>query len=828
MAKRSEEEGFSPLEVAEQRIQEARWKSVSRLDLSILRLHTLPESIGHLSQLKELYLFFNSIASLPKSIGQLTQLQVLDLGGNSLASLPEALGHLRELRRLDLSQNKLTSLPQSIGRLTQLEELYLDNNRLTSLPEAIKQLRSLKELYLQGNEDLGLPPEVLGPSWKQTMGREAKPSDPAQILDYYFRLRGGRRPLNEAKLILVGHGDVGKTCIVNRLLHDKFDPHELKTEGIRINSWPIRLRGEEEVRLNVWDFGGQEIMHSTHQFFLTQRSLYLLILNGRPGHEDFDAEYWLNLVRSFGGDSPVVIVLNKIREHPFDLNRGGLREKFPSIRDFVETDCADGTGIRRLREVIYRETDRLEHLRDSFPSAWFTIKDHLAGTRKNYMTFDEYRRLCATQGEKDPAAQNSLAFYLHSLGIALNFKDDPRLRDTHVLNPHWVTSGIYNILNARKLAEQKGALNIEDLATILKPDEYPPHMHPFLFDLMRKFELCFSFPEDDGRFLVPELLAKQQPVETEDFRPAQCLNFEYRYPTFPEGLLPRFIVRTHVLSTDLPRWRTGVILEFEGNRALVKADVQDKCVRIAVSGPKDGRRRLLAVIRSDFEHIHRSFKFQPIELVPLPDHPDVAVLYGELVVLEQNDIGTFPKVVAGDLLQLNVQGLLSGVDLEGVRRTTREAAHERPALRLFYSYSHKDEDLRNQLETHLKLLERLNLILHWHDRKITAGTEWKGQIDENLEQADIILLLVSADFLASDYCYDVEMKRAMERHEAKDARVIPVIVRDVDWSAAPFAKLQVLPTDAKAVTKQRSRDTAWRNVAEGIKKVLAEIQADRG
>ena len=129
---------------------------------------------------------------------------------------------------------------------------------------------------------------------------------------------------------------------------------------------------------------------------------------------------------------------------------------------------------------------------------------------------------------------------------------------------------------------------------------------------MRKFELCFTFPDDQGRYLIPELLDKQQPEEAEQFEPGECLNFQYHYPVLPEGLLPRFIVRTHVLSTRAARWRTGVILDWEGNRALVKADKEDKRVFISVKGPTSrGRRELLSVIRHDFEHIHRSFKFTP-------------------------------------------------------------------------------------------------------------------------------------------------------------------------------------------------------------------------
>ena len=144
----------------------------------------------------------------------------------------------------------------------------------------------------------------------------------------------------------------------------------------------------------------------------------------------------------------------------------------------------------------------------------------------------------------------------------------------------------------------------------------------------------------------------------------------------------------------------------------------------------------------------------------------------------------------------------------------------RNAMRLFYSYSHKDEALRNELETHLKIMHRRGLIDSWHDRKIRAGEDWKSEIDENLERADIILLLISADFIASDYCWEMEMKRALERHEVGEARVIPVIVRDVNWNDAPFGGLQALPENAKAVTTWPDKDTAWRDVSEGIEKVV--------
>jgi len=646
-----------------------------------------------------------------------------------------------------------------------------------------------------------------------------------EILRYYFRTRSGKHPLNQAKLILVGRGGVGKTSLINRLVHLRFDRHEMKTEGINVTEWPLFLNGNEYVRLNIWDFGGQEIMHATHQFFLTQRSLYLLVLNGREGGEDADADYWLKLIESFGSESPVIVVLNKINEHPFDLNRRALQQKYPAIREFIKTDCADRTGLVDLRRAIERETDRLEHLRDAFPASWFTIKDRLARMEKNYLTFDQYREVCTEEDETDRSAQESLAFYLHHLGIVLNFKDDPRLQDTHVLNPHWVTRGIYKVLNAERLERQKGEIGLKELSAILDETDYPRSMYSFIFDLMKKFELCFSFPEDDTRYLIPELLDKQEPEETAEFSPAECLNFEYHYPVLPEGLLPRFIVRTSSLSEGLKRWRTGVILRFEDCHALVKGDLQDKKVFIHVKGPAESRRRLLAIIRSDFERIHRDIrKLEPQEMVPLPEHHEETISYQDLLVLEKEGEKEIKLVAGGQVVKQDVQQLLNGVDLEGARRVEREFDLRGEAVRLFLSYSHKDESLRNELETHLKLMLRQRLIETWHDRLIDAGDEWKDKIDDNLERAEIILLLVSADFIASDYCYEKEMTRALELHEKGEARVIPVIGRDVNWTHAPFAKLQAMPKDGLAVTKWPDKDSAWRNVSEGIEKVAEEMR----
>lgn len=148
-------------------------------------------------------------------------------------------------------------------------------------------------------------------------------------------------------------------------------------------------------------------------------------------------------------------------------------------------------------------------------------------------------------------------------------------------------------------------------------------------------------------------------------------------------------------------------------------------------------------------------------------------------------------------------------------------------IEVFFSYAHEDEELKDELVKHLSFLKRQGVITAWHDREITAGTEWADEIDTHLNTARIILLLISSDFLASDYCYDIELTRAMERHVTGEACIIPIILREVDWKGAVFGKLQALPKNAEPITNWVNRDQAFADVARGIRKAVEELKRRR-
>jgi internalin A len=663
------------------------------LDLSGKGLTELPPEIGELTGLTELDLYSNQLTRLPPEIGRLTNLTELDLGGNQLTDLPSEIWQLLNLEMLYLLGNQLTELPPEISQLANLQLLDLDGNQLTKLPPEIGQLANLQLLDLRANQITTLPPEIGKLTNLETLylhfNRLSIPleileraNDPTAIINYYFQHRTGRKkPLNEAKMLVVGQGSVGKTSLVRLLTEGKYDPGENKTEGIDIRPWQVEVNNQN-VRLNVWDFGGQEIMHATHQFFLTKRSLYVLVMDARLGEEENRLEYWLKIIQSFGKDSPVIVVGNKVDQQGFDLDRRGLQAKYPNIKAFVETSCPTARGVEELKAVIKREVGALEHIHDQLLANWFAVKERLEGMKEDYIPFQEYVRLCREENVGDEVSQNTLIGFLHDLGLVLNFRDDPRLEETNILNPEWVTNGVYKILNSNMLFQSKGTLERQWLAEILDKRKYPKDKHLFILDMMRKFELCFDFDGfPDQRFLIPDLLTKEEP-DTGDWDGA--LAFQYHYSVLPTSIISRFIVRMQQYINQNTLWRTGVVLRNNaGNRALVKADIEDRKIFIWVGGPEQSRRRFLEVIRSHFDSIHKTIPgLAADEKVPLPAHPEIAVDYKHLLRLEVKGIADW--IPEGLEETVNVKRLLDGVETEESRRGRQEnrSREEKPELSL--------------------------------------------------------------------------------------------------------------------------------------------------
>ena len=599
------------------------------------------------------------LSEFPGEICDLTNLRILDISDNNIRNLPPEIQSLKNLVELNANNNQIENIPVEIGKLSKLKRLSLQNNPIQQLPSSIKALK-LEQLNLQGSK-LNIPPEIL-----------ARVTNASGIVEYYFSSE--TLPLREAKVILVGQSSTGKTSLINRLVHNTYNPHEGKTNGIAISEWSVNVLSEqgntfEPIRLNIWDFGGQEIMHATHQFFLTKRSLYLLVCNSRNSEADNRLYYWLKIIRSFGGDSPVIVVGNKIDEQSFNIGRRELMNKYPQIRAIFDTSCVDGRGIQDLSKTIAREIANLPHIFDPIPKKWFSIKDRLSSMGKNYLPYDEYKKICKREGVLQDYGQSTLIGFLHDLGTMIYFQDDPRLQELGILNPEWVTNGVYQIINSNSLFQSFGILSVKDLESILPQKEYSRSHYTFIINIMQKFELCYPFDNDTSRYLIPDLLHKEEP-DTGDWNKA--LAFQYKYSVLPSSVLSRFIVRMHPFISQNTVWHSGVVLKMDDSRVRVKADLDAGNITIEIDGG-NSRRDVLQKIRSQFESIHKTIPgLEFIEQIPIPGHPEIRPIdYKQLLLSESRKAYKFPVVGLDE--NIDVRQLLNGV----IDPTSKERQYER-------------------------------------------------------------------------------------------------------------------------------------------------------
>lgn len=538
------------------------------------------------SQTEELLLKGNSLSKFPEIISSITSLKKLNLSENKIEHLPDDIfDGLLNLEELDLSLNRLTYLPTSIGKLTKLRYLNLSGNRIPTLPIEIENLVSLEKLELLGNPIERAPVEI------EAQGTQG-------IINYYLSL-GENVKLYEAKLLIVGQGNVGKTFLMNRLVYGK-TPVTKTTEGIDIEAWYTNTESSEKFRINIWDFGGQEIYHSTHQFFLTKRSLYLLVWEARTDQHLISFDYWLNVIRLLSNESPTLMVLNKIDERIVSIDERSLKEKFKNIVSFHQVSAETGKNIDTLTEDIQKLIDKLPLIGDRLPKVWVEIREELESLMYNEISLNAYLVICNKHGLSNKKAL-FLSQYFHDLGVFLHFQEHFMLKNIVFLKPEWATNAVYKIMDAKSIIENNGEFSSSDLDTIL--EDYPIEKHPYLIELMKKFELCFQL--DANKFLVPELLKPEKVAFDWDY--SDNLRFEYHYDFMPAGILARFIVRVREMVDSNSYWKNGVIIKREQTQALVISDQFSRKIQIWVNG--QNKAFLLEIIRKELQHINNTLNY---------------------------------------------------------------------------------------------------------------------------------------------------------------------------------------------------------------------------
>ncbi|PML06262.1 COR domain-containing protein [Vibrio lentus] len=605
----------------------------------------------NLSQTKEIRLSRTTIESL-SFLSHTNKLELLQADGCGITELPNTFPD--SLKSLSLRHNDISNLPETIP--PQLSFANFEHCSLVNIPKQYLSRFSIVTASQHGYVDHDNLPNTLcitGNSVENPPLEILKGSK-SNIQSYIKSMVGETTQLNEAKIIFVGDGGVGKTSLMKRLVRDEFDDKESQTDGIEIEPYKVDLGEEGIVNASIWDFGGQQILQATHQLFLSKRSIYVLVVEDRKNdkHKDQDIEQWLTQINSLGGRPPILVVKNKIDENPnSDIQTQKLKTKFPNIVGFFEVSCDKRTGLERLDIALTECVRTLTMRKIALPRNWLNVKKQLKeqACSHDLLYLNTYKEICEQNDIHDRFAKDTLLGLLHDLGAVIAF-EELKSHNTAILNPHWITEGVYAIIRSEVLAENNGVITLEDAQNAL--DNYSKHNRfedkaSYILDAMRNFELC-HITEETNTYLIPALLPPQINLDTAwiELEHEEHITFLFRFEhLMPPPLIPMFLVKMHSHIVGEQRWRSGAIISPShlDARALVDADKVTREIKLTIMGEE--RRDLLILLRAEINGLSsRLADIDEIglqELIALDDSGET-IGYDELIGLKRMGKNDFP------------------------------------------------------------------------------------------------------------------------------------------------------------------------------------------
>ena len=442
----------------------------------------------------------------------------------------------------------------------------------------------------------------------------------AAVVNYLEEInRHGVKKFNEARILILGDKGVGKTCIARRLI----DPDAAmttdaeSTAGVNTIFWKLE---HENFYVDIWDFSGHTVTHAVHPFFLSERGLYLMVYNGRT-EERNRLEYWLDHMKNYGGDSQAMILVNQRDQHSVDIPVNFLKEKYPIVGIFTFSIKDDAEGLAAFRKAVVGYIKNNPSWENQvFPSNYYQVKDELENLfakgeqdqGQEHITKDEFDKIAE---KYDVDNKEELLQALHFLGVSLWYKDMEAF-DTLVLNPEWISHGVYKIINWVNEAKRY-SLTLDNFKTVFAEDakRYPESKHAFLFKLMKHYELAFE-TKAGKELIIPHLLNEDRLATLPDFPVGESLMLRYKAEQpLPPNTISRFIVRHNQEikkeQQDYLVWRYGVILQdHKGSLALVREE--DRTISVAVKG--NDKTNYIDALRATLNDIFNSYKSDKPEL----------------------------------------------------------------------------------------------------------------------------------------------------------------------------------------------------------------------
>jgi hypothetical protein len=774
--------------------------NITTLALGRNRLGTVPEALSGLTRLKNLDLYKTGLSYLPKWFERFQSLRELQLGSNyfpevptvirqldsltslkiyncGLDQLPQWIGELKQLRVLEIDANNLTTIPTTLSQLSRLTYLEIGGhfdgenpgNPLKTLPEHIGQLRALHTLNVRDCQLTDLPTSLAELHRLTTLDLDDNPLNLELAAAYdeglasvkrYLRAKAGAQVLlNEAKLILIGEGEVGKSCLLAALRGDEWVENRDTTHGIEIKS--VELTDpitKKRITMNGWDFGGQRVYRPTHQLFFSSPAVYLVIWKPREGPQQGFVKEWITLIKHREPDAKILVVATHGGpggRQP-DIDRQEIWDVFGkhTVIDFFRVESKPpkfdkrtrkwtGTckGIKELRDAIARVAASLPEVGRSVPKRWNDVRGALMETGQAFLPLENILVICADHKMAKDEASDFLRVS-HRLGHLIHYEHDPILQNVVVLKPDWLATAISFVLDDEETRKNHGLVKSSRLGKLWTDKSreaefrYPAAVHSMFVNLMQRFDLSYRVAgsplggQDDETSLIAQLVPDVRPQDeiSREWPESPYGGYEQQLQicrivdgkgqsATAEGLFYQLIVRLHKLSLgreDFNRsvhWQRGLIIDDDYNgRALLEYIGND--VHITVRAPYPAN--LLAVLTREVKWLVEDF-WEGLRceiVVPCiepcgKNAPSTGVFeVQKLIAFKRQGMSMFPCTASGcDQLQ-DIRGLLQNAPIA-----------QRPPIELLLTEGFAD--MRSRLDE----LRRQNSALDQNLRRIMSQVE---------------------------------------------------------------------------------------------------------
>ncbi|MVM35936.1 TIR domain-containing protein [Spirosoma sp. HMF4905] len=826
------------------------------------------QHLAQLSNLTSLTISNNNLTDTgAQHLAQLSNLTLLTISSNNLTDTgAQHLAQLSNLTSLDISYNKLTATgAQRLAQLSNLTSLTISNNNLTDTgAQHLAQLSNLTSLTISNNNltEKGIEGLVKLPRLtnlifygnKQDTIPESIRSDLKALRDYFQA--NELVDNNFVKVILMGNTTSGKSSLANYLVDGTFNNNRDSTHGIQLWKWIVDAqKPTNNLIVNIWDFGGQDYYHATHTLFLSDKTLFLFLHTDKETHTEHSQEenqylseaYWLANIQSLAGRGSIAWFIHSKYEpdttensaqriflNP-EMTKTLVRNQFAvSVKKASENDLDAVRSFTYFRDNLITELRKLAT--EKLPSSWVEIRDvHLIEWRKKdrFLSKKSFWEKCKAAFVGRFALQNDfdtepigLLTYLSGCGEIVWFQDNVALQDQIYLSVDQLTTELFTLLT-EEIKKSQGQFIVSKLTAARQKalEEY--------LKILLEFKLIFKKIDTDDTYVVPQYLPENP--YTVHFQQLIQIAYVIRLAYLPRSLVTRFLV-TYANTRGSYYWRYGAFFKRGNFHLFVQMNVTDQTVAIHIN---DGT----GTTKEKYTILQELFQF-----FTLPPTSDEVYRQNSSVAMEETK-RIKQAFLSGDgkkMIQLSSDGreFATIADLENaiknkitkVKSTEGNYMTISPVMhqllnenattprKIFLSYAHKDEQYKKELDTHFSALKRSGLVETWQDREIMAGEDWDKVIKDAIKQSDIVLLMLSPDFMASDYIWNIELPEA-QKHNTE---IIPLFIRPCDFEETQFAiyKKQGLPGYEIAQTRWivssefPNRDEGYLKIVQGVRERL--------